>query len=606
MQKQILSGNEAVARGAWEAGVRVAAAYPGTPSTEILENLGALAASPPAALSEGDNLYATWANNEAIATEIAFGAAVGGSRSLTAMKHVGMNVAADPIFSGAYAGINAGMVIISCDDPGCYSSQNEQDNRLYAAHAKLIMLEPSDSQECLDFVKAAFELSEQFDLPVLLRMTTRVCHSKSVVTLGERKARAVKTYNGDWTKYVVLPVNARRRHIIVEENLAKLREASYSSTLNRAENNPDTKIGVITSGMSYQHAKEAFGDTVSYLKLGITYPICTKLIADFSEKFEEIYVVEEGEPYILPSVQLSATVPVVINEPFIQGELDAERIRAAFGVAIVESGVRKAEITTSAPGRPPVLCAGCPHRGFFYALSNRNGKYVGVGDIGCYTLGVNAPFNGMDICICMGSGFSIPIGLSKALEAQGDTRKVFGMLGDSTFFHSGFNSLVDAVHQKANVCLVVLDNSITAMTGHQENSGTEKNLMGYEVPKVSIEQMILSTGLPKERLLIVNPIDQKQMGAAIDTAISNESGVTVIITKYPCALLKDVIKARGTTHCEVDPEKCVGCKSCMKVACPSLAFDASKKKAYVADTANCTGCGLCAQMCKVGAIKEVK
>jgi indolepyruvate ferredoxin oxidoreductase alpha subunit len=596
MQKQILSGNEAVARGAWEAGLKVASAYPGTPSTEILENLSVYK----------DDLYATWANNEKIATEIAFGAAVGGLRSLTAMKHVGMNVATDPIFSGAYTGINAGMVIISADDPGCFSSQNEQDNRLYAEHAKLIMLEPSDSQECLEFTKAAFELSEEYDMLVLLRLTTRVCHSKSVVTLNERKNVQVKAYNGDWTKYAVLPVNARKRHIAVENSIGRLREAAYSSPLNKQELNANTDIGVITSGISFQHAKEVFGDSVSYLKPGLTFPVSERLVSEFAAKFGKIYVIEEGEPYLAKMVKLAlgGDSGKVTAPSFIQGELTAERIRTAFSIEppFVALNAQFGE----APGRPPVLCAGCPHRGFFYALSQRKEKFVGVGDIGCYTLGVNAPFNGLDICVCMGSGFSIPIGLSKALEAQGDTRRVFGMVGDSTFFHSGFNSLVDAVHQNANVALCVLDNSITAMTGHQENSGTERNLQGYEVPKIPLDKMILSTGIAAERVITVDPIDQAAMGAAIDTAIANTTGVTVIVTKHPCALIKEVVKSRGTRHCEVDAEVCKGCRACMKVACPALAFDAEKKVAYVADPQNCTACGLCKQMCKFGAIKEVE
>ncbi|MDR2360933.1 MAG: 4Fe-4S binding protein [Oscillospiraceae bacterium] len=592
MPKQILSGNEAVARGAWEAGVRVAAAYPGTPSTEILENIA----------EYRDDLYATWTNNEAIAAELAFGAAVGGMRSLTAMKHVGMNVAADPIFSGAYAGVNGGMMIVSADDPGCHSSQNEQDNRLYAEHAKLIMLEPADSQECLDFTKAAYELSEKYDMLTLLRLTTRVCHSKSVVELGERIAVETKPYNGDWTKYVVLPVNARRRHILLEENIARLRADGYDSPLNRVELNADTSVGVISSGISYQHSREAFGDTVSYLKLGITFPICDRLVRDFAAKFSKIVVIEEGEPYL--STRIKAMGIAADAPDFVQGELNAARIRAVFGL---DGGGEKADASglPDAPARPPVLCAGCPHRGFFYALSKRKGRFVGVGDIGCYTLGVNPPFNGMDICICMGSGFAIPIGLSRALETQGDTRRVFGFVGDSTFFHSGFNSLVDAVHQRANVCLVVLDNSITAMTGHQENAHTEKDLQGYQVPAIPIERLVLATGLDTSRLIEVDPIDQTAMGNAIDAGLTNE-GVTVIITRRPCALLKDEIKARGTKHCEVAADKCIGCKACMKIACPALAFNESAKMAYVADTANCTACGLCKQMCKVGAISEVR
>ncbi len=588
MQKLIMSGDEAIARGAWEGGVSVAAAYPGTPSTEILENMA----------QYKDDVYATWANNEKIATEIALGASIGGLRAFAAMKHVGMNVAGDPIFSAAYTGVNGGMVVVSCDDPGCHSSQNEQDNRWYAPHAKLGMLEPSDSQECCDFMKEAFRLSEEFDLLMLMRLTTRVCHSKSLVQTGERIALPEKKYKSEFTKYTMLPVNARKRHVIVEENLAKLREYAYSSPLNRMELNGGD-VGVISSGISYMHAREAFGDSVSYLKLGITYPISEKLVKEFASKVKTLWIVEEGDGYIENAVRAMGLDCVGKEKVTCQGELDAQMVREAFGRGSKNEGYVSDK---KAAPRPPVLCAGCPHRGFYYALTGFKDKIVTVGDIGCYSLGASAPFFGFDIGICMGSGFSIPIGLAKALEKQGDKRKVFGLLGDSTFFHSGFNSLVDAVHSKANVCLCVLDNSITAMTGHQENSGTEKNLMGYEVPAVSILDMIYATGIPKERVIVVDPIDQQAMKAALSEAAENE-GIYVIVSKRPCALLKPVIKANAGRHCEIDAEKCVGCKSCMKVACPSIAFE--NKKARIADAANCNACGLCMQMCRVGAIRKV-
>ena len=588
MQRKIMSGDEAVARGAWEAGVSVAAAYPGTPSTEILENM---------ALYKND-VYATWANNEKIATEIALGASIGGLRAFAAMKHVGMNVAGDPIFSAAYTGVNGGMVVVSCDDPGCHSSQNEQDNRWYAPHARLAMLEPSDSQECKDFMKEAFQISEDFDLLTLLRLTTRVCHSKSLVEQNERIMPPAKSYQSDFAKYTMLPVNARRRHVIVEENLNRLREYSYTSPLNRTELN-GSDIGVITSGISYMHAREAFGDRVSYLKLGITYPISEKLVREFAAKVKTLWIVEEGDGYLETAVRGMGLECTGKEKLSCQGELDAERVRVAFGMGKTEEAYTA---PLQAPARPPVLCAGCPHRGFYYALSSHRDKLVTVGDIGCYSLGASAPFFGFDIGICMGSGFSIPIGLSKALEKQGDTRKVFGLLGDSTFFHSGFNSLVDAGHSGANVCLCVLDNSITAMTGHQENSGTSKSLMGYSVPPVSIIDMIYSTGIDKERVIVADPIDQKAMNAAIQIALDTR-GVFVIISKRPCALLKEVIRANAGLHCEIDSEKCVGCKSCMKVACPSLAFE--NGKARIADPVNCNGCGLCMQMCRLDAIHRI-
>ncbi len=588
MSKLLLSGDEAVARGAWEAGVSVAAAYPGTPSTEILENMA----------QYKDDVYCTWANNEKIATEIAIGASVGGLRAFAAMKHVGMNVAADPMFTVAYTGVNGGLMLVTADDPGCHSSQNEQDNRLYAPHARLAMLEPSDSQECIDFVKAAFDISERFDLVVMLRMTTRVCHSKSIVELGERSNVAQKPYAGNPAKFSMLPANARVRHVKVEENLKALAEFSETSSLNKVEH-ADSKTAIVCSGISYMHAHEAFGDGVAYLKMGITHPLAEGLIRDFCAKYEDIIVIEEGEPYLQNAIKAMGIKCHGHEELGPQGELSASRIREAFGLPAAQDTY---ESPAKAPNRPPVLCAGCPHRGFYYSLRKHKDKLVAVGDIGCYALGASAPFNGFDTGICMGAGFSVPIGLSVALKKAGDTRKAFGILGDSTFFHSGFNSLVDAVHQEADVCLVLLDNSITAMTGHQENSGTEVNLMGYKVPAISLDAMVAATGIAPERVRVVDPIDQKAMDAAIEDAIATK-GTYVIITRRPCALIREVIKARGGMHCEIDADKCKGCKACMRVACPAMKF--ADGKAQIVDIANCTACGLCAQMCKFGAIKVV-
>jgi indolepyruvate ferredoxin oxidoreductase alpha subunit len=361
-----------------------------------------------------------------------------------------------------------------------------------------------------------------------------------------------------------------------------------------------TAVGVISSGICYMHAREAFGDNASYLKLGITYPLSDKLIKEFCEKVDKIYIVEEGEPYLENAVRALGFDCYGKEYTTPQGELDAQRLIKAFGLS--EKIPETYESKLPVPPRPPVLCAGCPHRGFYYAMLGYKDRLVAVGDIGCYSLGVSAPFNGFDVAICMGSGFSIPIGLAKALEAQGDRRKVFGILGDSTFFHSGFNSLVDAVHSRANVCLCVLDNSITAMTGHQQNAGTEINLMGYEVPKIDIVGMIKSTGLSDERIFIVDPIDQKAMKAAIEKALEI-NGTAVIITKSPCALLNEVIKERGSLRCEIDADLCRGCKACMRIACPAMAFE--NKKARIADPASCTGCGLCLQQCKFNAIRRI-
>lgn len=589
MKSVIMSGDEAVARGAYEAGCTVAAAYPGTPSTEILENMA----------QYKEDIYSQWACNEKVAAEIAAGASIGGARTLCAMKHVGMNVAADPIFTMGYAGVNGGFVLVSADDPGCHSSQNEQDNRLYAPHAKLAMMEPSDSQECKDYTVAAFELSEKFDVPVMLRMTTRVCHSKSIVELGDRNEVGVKQYERKPDKYAMLPATARKRHLIREQLFEEMEEYANNCLYNYVEWNEDAKIGVITSGISYQHSREVFGDTASYLKLGLTYPLPRKMISEFAEKFKILYVIEENDPYLENAVRQLGILCAGKDRIPICGELNAQIVRKSLTGEVSPDTY---ETVVSAPVRPPVLCAGCPHRGFFYTISKNNKKIVPVGDIGCYALGINAPLNGFDYSICMGSGLSSIIGLAKALEKQGDTRKALGMVGDSTFFHSGINSLIDVVVSEANVIACILDNSITAMTGHQENPGTGKNLMGYTVPQIDLVAMVKATGLDESRIRIVDPLDLDAMQKAMDDAIAAE-GPFVIITKRPCALIKEVAKANAGKYCKIDPEKCKGCKLCMKLTCPSLAF--KDGKAVVADPANCTACGLCSQMCKFDAIEKV-
>lgn len=585
--KKLLTGNEAVARGCHEAGVGFAAAYPGTPSTEILESM-----------AQYKQIYSQWANNEKVALEMASGAAIGGFRALAAMKHVGLNVAADPLFTMGYAGVNGGLVVVTADDPGCHSSQNEQDNRLYAPLAKLALIEPSDSQECKDFIKTAFEISEIFDIVVLFRVTTRICHSKSLVELSECRGTVVKTYVTDRKKYAMLPANARERHRFREDSLKALEEYANSSPLNRIEYNEDKRIGIITSGVSYQHAREVFGARASYLKLGLSNPMPTKLISDFCSSVKTIFVIEEGEPYIENTVKTLGYQCTGKDKITIQGELNAEIVREALTDIPKRPGY---EQPASVTPRPPVLCAGCPHRGFFYTISKKKDKILPIGDIGCYALGIQTPFFGFDISICMGAGFSAPIGMAKALAAQGDKRKVLGMLGDSTFFHSGINSLIDAVHSNANVIECILDNSITAMTGHQENAGTKKSLMGYKAPAVDLVNLVKAAGIGEDRLSVVDPLDLEAMENALDKAIAAE-GIYVIVTRSPCALIKEVVKARGAGKCKINSEKCKGCKMCLKIACPSLAF--KDKKAYIAEPANCTGCGLCMQMCKFNAIER--
>ena len=588
MKKVIMSGNEAVARGCYEAGCTVAAAYPGTPSTEILENM-----------AQYPEIDSRWASNEKVALEIAAGASIGGARALSSQKLVGLNVAADPLFSVGYTGVNGGLVVVTADDPGCYSSQNEQDNRLYAPHAKLAMIEPSDSQECRDYVKAAFEISEKFDVPVLFRLTMRICHSKSLVSQGEREEVGVKPYVRNPGKYALLPATARRRHVVREGLMIQLEEYAVHSSLNRIEWGKDRKIGIVTSGMSYQYAREVFGEDASYLKLGITNPLPSKLIRTFARSVDKIYVIEEGEPYLENKVRTLGFDCIGKERIPIVSELDTTIVRQAFKD---EREPFTYQAANQAPVRPPLLCAGCPHRGFFYALHKRAKDVVTAGDIGCYSLGVSEPFNGFDFSLCMGAGFSTTIGLAKALERRGDKRKVFGMLGDSTFFHSGITGLVDAVHQSANVVLCILDNSITAMTGHQENPGTKMTLMGKPAKAIDLLKVVRAIGIEEDHIRVVNPVELEQMEEAIDAGIQAE-GPFVIVTKSPCILLKPVRKTYAGKYCEIDPDKCKRCKSCLKIACPAIAL--KDGVISIVDRANCTACGLCMQVCRFGAISKV-
>ncbi len=589
-KRQLLTGDEAVARAVYEAGCTVAAAYPGTPSTEILENI---------AERYSDTVYSQWACNEKVAFEIAAGASIGGARSFCAFKHVGMNVAADPIFSIAYAGVGGGLVFVSADDPGCHSSQNEQDNRNYAPHSKIAMLEPSDSQEAKDFTKLAFELSEKYDTPVMIRMTTRICHSKSLVELCDRVEVPTKKYELNPSKNVLLPANSRVRHVFREDMLAKLEEYGNSCPQNVVEKN-GSKIGIITSGVCYQHSKEVFGDNADYLKLGITYPLPKNLICDFASGYDTLYIVEENDPYLENAVRALGFTHCIGKEKItIQGELNARIIKEA----LLGESAPFVATTQPMPARPPVLCAGCPHRGYYYAMSRMRDKFVSVADIGCYTLGAAPPLNGLDTCICMGGGFSMTIGMAQALKSQGDSRKVIGTLGDSTFFHSGLTGLVDIVSAQADVIAVVLDNSITAMTGHQLNPANDKNVMGQDKPAIDIVAMIKATGITDEALRIVDPLDMTAMTAALKDGLA-ATGPFVIVTRRPCILIKEIARQNVGKSCAITPEKCVGCKVCMKMACPAMAF--VDGKATIQDKSACTACGLCMELCKFGAIERVE
>ena len=575
-----MTGNEAIARGAYEAGVRVCSAYPGTPSTEIFENLP----------QYNDSLYCEWAPNEKVAAEVAYGASIAGVRALCAMKHVGVNVAADPIFTAAYNGVGQGFVIVSADDPSMHSSQNEQDNRHYARAAKIAMVEPADSQECLDFTKAAYEISEMFDIPVMLRTTTRVSHSKSLVTLGERTEHPTEEYVKNIKKNVASPANALVNHPKLEKNLKALEEYACTSPLNTVEMN-GTKVGVITASIAYHHAKDAFPADTSFLKLGITFPLPMALIRDFASKVEKLYIIEELDGYMEGEIKAAGIdcigKELIGNMYELNPQIIEEKV---FG--------KKPEfknLTVKAAPRPPALCAGCPHRGFFYAISKQKNVIVS-GDIGCYTLGSAQPFNAVDSVVCMGGGFSVGMGIAKALEAKGENKKVFGIMGDSTFFHSGMTGAAEIVYNNGNIVPVVLDNSITGMTGHQDNPGSGHNLKGEIATSIKIENVLAAYGY--DNIYIVDPLDLKAMEDAIKGAIASDKR-SAIITRRPCLLIKRI--KHDIQLCVTDEEKCIGCKKCLKVGCPALMIKDGKCKI---DANQCVGCTVCAQVCPVNAISR--
>ena len=584
--KRIMTGNEAIARGAWEAGCHIAAAYPGTPSSEILENM-----------SQYKEINSEWSTNEKVALEVASGASIAGARAIATMKHVGVNVAADPLFTMSYIGVNGGLVLVSADDPGFFSSQNEQDNRWYASHAKVPMFEPSNSQEAKDYIKASFELSEKYDTPVLFRVTTRVCHSKTIVELGDRVEVPIKEYVRTPAKTVMVPAHAKTRRILIEEREERLRSFSNHCSYNRIEWGNSRKIGIITSGISYEHAREVFGEDVSFLKLGFTYPLPDELIRSFAYAVDKLYIIEENEPYIENFVKAlgisclgRALLPAI-------DELSAGIIRKAL---VGEIQRHSYAVEATPPPRPPVLCPGCPHRPVYFALSKYK-DVVTTGDIGCYTLGMLPPLSVTDTVICMGAGVSAGIGFEKVMR-QGERKgKVFGMIGDSTFYHSGITGLIDAVVNKSSMALCILDNRTTAMTGQQENPGTGKTLLGEPTQIVDLKALCLACGVKEENIRTIDPYDLKETEAAIKAAY-NATEVFVIITIQSCALIKDVLRHRAGVHCVVDNDLCIRCKSCMRVGCPAISFDG---KDIQIEKSMCNGCTLCAQVCPKKAISQV-
>lgn len=575
--KKLMLGNEAVARGAYEAGVRVCSSYPGTPSTEVTEVIA----------KKYDDVYSEWASNEKVACEVAIGASFGGARSMTCMKHVGLNVAADPLYTASYTGVNAGLVAVVADDPGLHSSQNEQDTRNHGKASKIPVIEPSDSNECKEFMRLAFDISEKFDTPIILRLTTRVAHSQSLVEVGERADIELKDTEKNPGKYVMMPAMAKGRHVYVEKRLKDIADYGYDCPFNKMEIN-DPKIGVITSGISYQYAKEALPDA-SFLKLGITYPISEKLVKDFASKVEKIYVIEELDPFIEDYCK-SIGVDVIGKEIFtLLGEYNPQMIKkAVLGIDAPEA----IKINENIPVRPPVMCPGCPHRGMYYVLKKLGLKVCG--DIGCYTLGALAPLSSVDYCVCMGAGIGMAHGMEKA-RGREFTKNVVAVIGDSTFIHSGITGMIDVVYNKGISTIIILDNSITGMTGHQQNPTTGYTIKGEPTKNVDLVKLANAVGI--ERVVVADPFDLDNFEKVVkeETAADEPS---VIISQRPCALLKTVNYGEP---CFIDAEKCKNCKMCMKLGCPAISVKDSK---ISIDASQCNGCMLCTNVCKFGAIKK--
>ena len=569
MEKKIMLGNEAFARGAYEAGVKVVSSYPGTPSTEVTENL-----------AKCKGIHVEWAPNEKVGVEVAMGASIGGVRSLSCMKHVGLNVAADPFFTAAYTGVTGGAVILVADDNGCHSSQNEQDSRYYGRSAGVPMLEPSNSQECKEYIKMAYDISEKYDTVVLIRSNTRISHSRGIVELGERVEKDIIPYEKNVQKYVAMPAMAKKLHIAQEKRMNQIAEDSNTMEINRVEMG-DTSIGIITSGICYQYVKEAMPD-VSILKMGLINPIPKKLIEDFASKVDKLYVIEEGNPYFEEQIRAMGVELAGGKDMFtIQGEYSANMIRKAFGLPVAEN----VEIA-DAPGRPPLLCAGCPHRGLFHVLSKL--KKTVMGDIGCYTLGALPPTASIDACLCMGASITMAHGFE---QATGSSDHV-AVLGDSTFFHSGITGLVNMNYNGSKGTVIILDNRITGMTGHQDNPSTGKNAMGEEAPALDIAGICRACGV--KHVTEIDPFKVKELEEIVKRETARDE-LSVIITKRPCAL---IVKQPDIPYHVTD--KCKNCKMCMKIGCPAIE---EKDGRPIVVPERCVGCGLCAEVCPFGAIE---
>ena len=577
--KKLMIGNDAIARGAYEAGVTVATAYPGTPSTEIVSTL-----------AQYPGVYGEWAPNEKVAMEVGAGASIGGARTLVAMKHVGVNVAADPLYTFVYTGVNGGLVIVSADDPGMHSSQNEQDNRGYGRFAKLPVIEPSDSQEALDFTRLAYEISEEYDTPVMLRITTRLAHSQTLVEEGKPKQVELKEYKKDAPKYVMLPGFARGRHVEVEKRLEGLKEYSNNTEINRIEWG-DRRLGVITSGVCYQYVREVMPD-ISVLKLGMVNPLPDKLIREFAEGVERVVIVEELEPVIEEQVK-SWGIAVEGKEHFtLLGEYSPEYLAEHLG------GIAQAQgygLDKEIPPRPPLMCPGCPHRGVFHTLKRMRLKVMG--DIGCYTLGALSPLDGMDACVCMGASIGMAMGMEKA---QGvDPSKIVAVIGDSTFVHSGITPLIDIVYNQGTSTVVILDNSTTAMTGHQDHPATGLNIMKEPAPKLDLEALVKAVGINNVR--VVDPLQLDELRSALEEELQRREP-SVIIARRPCALL---VKPPANKKMVIENDLCTGCKLCIRIGCTGIYFVEDEKLAVINPT-TCVSCEVCAQVCTFDAIKIVE